>query len=100
LQPIATLAPADVVETVVDQKQTPTGHGFDHVRQAIAPGLTRQAGPFILNLPDHPTGCDDPPYSQALERITAIAVADRIDQRFVETQLELGLLFRTVDGLQ
>jgi len=93
LEAIAAPAPANVVEAVVDQKQTPARHRFEQVWQAMAPGLTGQAGPLILYLPDHPTGCDDPPHPQGLEWITVVAMADRIDQRLVQAELELGLLF-------
>ena len=71
----------------MNQKQPPATGGIKGRRQGRRTGLPRKAAAFILNLPNQPVGCQDPPNTELLGWILSIAMADCIHQGLVQPQL-------------
>lgn len=85
---------------MVDQEETPAAPGVGLKGQVACPLLGRQAPALILHLPNQPTGRENPAHPQAFTRVIAIAMANRIDQHFLEPQLQGGNLLAALDRFQ
>jgi len=72
----------------VHKKQTTTLIGIDLIRQTALPGIARETIAFILDLPNQPIRRENPADSQALARVTRIAMTHGIDQGFLKTKLQ------------
>jgi hypothetical protein len=96
LDPIALGAPADILEALVDQKQSPTSGGAMVQGQLIEGPLLQaslkgESRSLILNLPDHPEGTFNAAHPQTFGGVAVVAMANGINQGFMETQFQLRL---------
>ena len=88
LQAVAAAAPAHIVKAVMNQKQAPAGCGLTALGKSGHTSVAGQSGPLVLDLPDPPVGCLDAADPHTLARIAAIAMAHRIDQGLLQTELQ------------
>ena len=86
LQAIAATAPTHIIETLMDQEQSPSTACLQIEGQRCGPSVQRHAVSFILNLPNQPIGREDPTYSKLLLRIFGIAMAHGIHKCLMQAQ--------------
>jgi hypothetical protein len=106
LDPVAPGAPADIVKALVDQKQSPASGGAMVQGQLIQGALVgvaliwaalkSKSRSFVLNLPDQPEGAFNPSHPQAFGGVTIVAMANGIDQGFMQPKGQLRLELATV----
>ena len=71
----------------MDQKQPTAAGSIEGRRQGCCAGLLWEAATLILNLPNHPIGREDAANAQLLGRVLGVAMANGIDQGFMQSQL-------------
>ena len=60
---------------------------MERLRQSCCTGLLWKATTLILNLPHHPIGREDAANAQLLSGVLSVAMANSIDQGFMQPQL-------------
>jgi hypothetical protein len=101
LDPIAPGTPADIVEALVDQKQSPASGGA-MVQGQLTQGalawaaliwaaLKSKSRALVLHLPDQPEGTLNSAHPQTFGGVSVVAMAHGIDQGFMEAQFQLPL---------
>jgi hypothetical protein len=70
----------------VDQKQSTAAGSIKRGRQSCCTGLLWKATTLILNLPDHPIGREDAANAELLGGVLSVAMANGIDQGFMQSQ--------------
>ena len=83
----------------MDQKQPTAAGSIEGWRQGCCAGLLWEAATLILNLPDHPIGREDAANTELLGRVLSVAMANGIDQGFMQSQLNPLTGEHTTDGL-
>ena len=83
----------------MDQKQPTPAGSIKIRRQGGCAGLLWEAATLILNLPNHPVGREDAANTELLGGILGIAMANGIDQGFMQPQLDPLTGENTTDGL-
>ena len=71
----------------MDQEQPTPAGSIENRRQGGCAGLLWEAATLILNLPDHPVGREDAANTELLGGILSVAMANGIDQGFMQSQL-------------
>ena len=71
----------------MDQEQPTAAGSIAGRRQGCCAGLLRKATPLILNLPYQPIGREDAANTELLGGILSVAMANGIDQGFMQSQL-------------
>ena len=83
----------------MDQEQPTAAGSIEGRRQGCCSGLLWKAATLILNLPDHPIGCEDAANTKLLGGVLSVAMANGIDQGFMQSQLNPLTGEHTTDGL-
>jgi len=83
----------------MDQEQPTPAGSIESRRQGGCAGLLWEAATLILNLPDHPVGSEDAANTELLGGVLGIAMANGIDQGFMQPQLNPLTGENTTDGL-
>ena len=83
----------------MDQEQPTAAGSIEGRRQGCCSGLLWKAATLILNLPDHPIGCEDAANTKLLGGVLSVAMANGIDQSFMQSQLNPLTGEHTTDGL-
>ena len=83
----------------MDQEQPTPAGSIESRRQGGCAGLLWEAATLILNLPDQPIGREDAANTELLSRVLGIAMANSIDQGFMQSQLNPLTGEDTTDGL-
>ena len=100
MQTIPTAAPADIIEALVNQEQSPSTPGIGTIGQRSGTGMPGESIPLVLHLPDQPIGRQDPPDPQALVLILCIAMTHGIDESLMQAEFDPLRGFVTDDGLR
>ena len=83
----------------MDQEQPTAAWSIEGMRQDCGSGLLWEAATLILNLPDQPIWREDAANTELLGRVIGVAMADGIDQGFMQSQLNPLTGENTTDGL-
>ena len=83
----------------MDQEQPTPAGSIESRRQGSCAGLMWEAATLILNLPDQPIGSEDAANSELLGGVLGVAMANGIDQSFMQPQLNPLTGENTTDGL-
>ena len=83
----------------MDQEQPTAARSIEGRRQGCCSGLLWKTATLILNLPDHPIGREDAANTELLVGVLGVAMANSIDQGFMQPQLNPLTGENTTDGL-
>ena len=83
----------------MNQKQPAATRSIKMLRQAGAASRWWNPSSLVLYLPHQPVGGFNAPHSQAFGWVATVAMADRIDQCFLQTKLHLTLKLQAANGL-